>query len=200
MTTNDNNVNQNCRQRPPKTTHLLVELHAGVSPQVRGPRAPILWVLEKITTKKFHSRLRAKYRTSMEEQGEDGIFGDPTSQRGEDHTSQRAHQNDTAYGNDNQQRSYQTASKYKERKERSAWYDKRGSRKGNTLYNDDEDPFVDAATNVDNKSSDLPSQNHYEEELDDTFAQEGHHDTRAPRKPRSPNNAKSAQYAGRLPT
>jgi hypothetical protein len=46
-TTNNNNVNQNCRQRPPKTTHLLVELHAGVSPQVWGPRAPILQVLEK---------------------------------------------------------------------------------------------------------------------------------------------------------
>jgi hypothetical protein len=135
----------------------------------------------------------------MEEQGDDGIFGDRTSQRGEDHTSQRAHWNNTAYVNDDQWRSYQTASKYKKNKERSARYDKRGSRKGSTPYDDDEDPFVDAATNVDNKSSDLPSQNHYKEELDDAFAQEGHHDTRASRKPRSPNNAKSAQYAGRLP-
>ena len=200
MTTNDNNVNQNCRQRPPKTTHLLVELHAGVSPQVRGPRAPILWVREKITTESFHLRLRAKYRTNMEEQGDDGIFGDRTSQRGEDHTSQCAHRNDTAYGNDDQRRSYQTASESKESKERRAWYDKRGSRKGNTPYDDNEDPFVDAATNVDNKSSDLPSQNHYKEELDDAFAQEGHHNTRASRKPRSTNNAESAQYAGRLPT
>jgi hypothetical protein len=53
---------------------------------------------------------------------------------------------------------------------------------------------------VDNKSSDLPSQNLYEEELDDAFAQERHHNTRASRKPRSPNNAKIAQYAGCLPT
>jgi hypothetical protein len=135
----------------------------------------------------------------MEEQGDDNIFGDRTSQRGEDHTSQRAHQNDPAYGNDDQWRSYQTASEYEESKERSTWYDKRGSRKGNTPYDDNEDPFVDAATNVDNESSDLPSQNHYEEELDDAFAQEGHHDTWASRKPRSPNNAESAQYAGRLP-
>jgi hypothetical protein len=136
----------------------------------------------------------------MEEQGDENIFGDRTSQRGEDHTSQRAHQNDTAYGNNDQRRSYQTASEYKESKERSARYDKRGSRKGNTPYDDDEDPFVDAATNVDDKSSDLPSQNHYKEELDDAFAQEGHHNTRVSRKPRSPNNAKSAQYAGCLPT
>ncbi len=68
-TTNDNNVNQNCHQWPPKTTHLLVELHAGVLPQVWGPRAPILWVLEKITTKSFHLHLSAKIERTWKSRG-----------------------------------------------------------------------------------------------------------------------------------
>jgi hypothetical protein len=132
----------------------------------------------------------------MEEMGDDYRVGYQTSQRGDDHTSQRSHQTDTAYGygNNDQRKSYRgTASEYEDSKERNVWYDKRGHRKENNQYNNEEDPFVDAAANGDERSIDPPSRDQYEEELNDAFAQEGHHDTRASRQQKSPNNVEWAQ-------
>ena len=132
----------------------------------------------------------------MEEMGDDYRVGDQTSQRGNDHTSQRSHRTDTAYGygNNDQRKSYRgTASEYEDSEERNVRYDKRGHRKENNQYDDEEDPFVDAAANGDERSIDPPSGGQYEEELNDVFAQEGHHDTRASRQQKSPNNAEWAQ-------
>jgi hypothetical protein len=140
-------------------------------------------------------------RTNMKETGDDYRVGDHSSQRGEDHTSQRSHRTDTAYGNNDQRETYRgTASEYKDSKERNVQYDKRGNRKDNNQHDDEEDPFVDEASNGEERLIDPPSQGQYEEELNDVFAQEGHHNTRASRQQKAPNNAEWAQYDQRLPT
>jgi hypothetical protein len=137
----------------------------------------------------------------MKETGDDYRVRDHSSQRGEDHTSQRSHRTDTAYGNNDQRGTYRgTASEYEDSEERNIRYDKRGNRKDNNQHNDKEDPFVDEAANGEERLIDPPSQGQYKEELNDAFTQGGHHDTRASRQQKAPNNAKWAQDDQRLPT